>query len=133
MKGRTSTIVRRGWIASVLGYSALRFVVAWGALSRYGVDPLVFAVLDLATAYPYAHATAELVASAWSGRGDRAAAWALVALVMFVAPYGYVLAAGGAMPGSVRLTVVAVAVAMAAVVGTGLLRRSRAGGHALVL
>jgi hypothetical protein len=131
MNERVGRVLRQGWIVSVVGYSALRFVAAWGALGSYGVNPFVFGVIDVATAYPYAYASAEVVKSAWVGCARNATAWGVVALVMFVAPYAYVLAAGGAMPTSVRTAVVVIAVGMAAVVVVGLVRRTRRGAHAI--
>jgi hypothetical protein len=131
MNERVGRILRQGWIVSVVGYSVVRFVAAWGALGQYGVNPIVFGVIDVATAYPYAHATTQVVQNAWQGRARSATVWGAVALVMFVSPYAYILAAGGAMPPSVRTAVVAVTLAMAAVVVVGLVRRTRRGVHAI--
>jgi hypothetical protein len=132
MKEPVGRVLRHGWIAGVVGYSALRLITAWGALGRYGVDPFVFGAIDIATAYPYACATAAVVSNALAGRTRYAIAWSVVALAMFAAPYAYVLAAGGEMPASIRLAVLAFAMVMAmVVVVVGLVRRARRGARAI--
>ncbi len=128
--GRLGSLLRRGWLVSVVGYTVARLVVAWGALGSYGVNPVVFAVVDVATAWPYAVATSNVVASAWRGDTRRLLGWAAAALVLFLAPYAYLFAAGAAMPASVRTALAVMVVAIGAMVATGLVRRARRPVHA---
>ncbi len=92
----------RAWIGAIVGYSVLRFVIAWGAMGEYGVNPWVFGVIDVGTAWPYAKSTAGMVKAGWGGRWVLLAQWSVVALVTFFAPYLYLWIAGNGMPDSLE-------------------------------
>ena len=86
--------VGRVWILVVCGYSLLRALLAWPLLVHYGVNPAVFLVLDVATAYPLALGQVRIVGG-FRGR-DYAAVqgWSVVAGGAFLLPYAYLLVAG---------------------------------------
>ena len=43
--------VGKAWIVTIFGYSALRALVVWPTLSTYGVNPWIFLVIDVGTAW----------------------------------------------------------------------------------
>lgn len=97
---RSLGVFGRAWIAGILLFSAARALIAWPALSKYGVDPVVFLVLDLVTAFPYGIGQAVTVKLLRTeGRPVRdAVPWGVMVGVMFMAPYVYIVAASGSMP-----------------------------------
>lgn len=105
----------RLWILALCGYSLLRALLAWPLLVHYGVNPAVFLVLDVATAYPLALGQVRIVGG-FRGR-DYAAVqgWSVVAGGAFLLPYAYLLVAGHArMPVEMTGGVVALVSVLAA-------------------
>lgn len=80
--------LERTWVIGVVAFVIARFALAYSAIgeeSRAAV--IVFGVLDLVTAVPYAVATARLVTSLVDRNALSAARWGIVASVAFLAPY----------------------------------------------
>lgn len=94
--------VERAWIWSIVGYSILRFVIAWGAFGEHGANPWIFGVIDVGTAWPYAKSVAVVCrrAAAFDWRG--LALPIAIAVTTFFAPYAYLWFAAGEMPTGVR-------------------------------
>ena len=86
----------------MVGYTVLRFVVAWGAFGEHGANVWIFGLLDVGTAWPYAKAVAVIcrrsAAFEWRGLPVPVA----VALASFFAPYAYLWLAAGEMPDTLR-------------------------------
>lgn len=91
------------WILSVVGYTVLRFVVAWGAFGDHGTSPWIFGFIDIATAVPYAKAVALVCRRAAAFEWRRLPMPVAVALVSFFAPYAYLWFSAGSMPDGVRV------------------------------
>lgn len=110
---------KRAWIGGVVGYSVLRAVIAWSVFSDYGVNPWVFAVIDVGTAIPYAWCIAELPGAIIARQSRRLVAMVSVAIVTFFAPYAYVWLAADGAPTNLRsgLVVLVVCLLGAAIVG----------------
>lgn len=125
-----AALAEQAWIWSVVGYTLLRFVIAWGAFGEHGANVWIFGLLDVGTAWPYAKAVAVIcrrsAAFDWRGLPLPVA----VALVSFFAPYAYLWLAAGEMPSSLRagLALFVVIVFGAAVLGVvSKVRKLRAG------
>lgn len=107
--GRTTSrrnfgrIIEQTWIWTVVGYSLLRFVVAWGAFSEHGANVWVFGLIDVGTAWPYGKGVAlvckRVANSEWKGLPLPLVA----ALGSFFAPYAYLWFAAGEMPSGMRV------------------------------
>jgi hypothetical protein len=97
-----AALVEQAWIWSVVGYTVLRFVVAWGAFGEHGANVWIFGLLDVGTAWPYAKAVAVICrrSAAFEWRGLPLPI--MVALASFFAPYAYLWLAAGEMPDSLR-------------------------------
>lgn len=67
-------------------------------LTGYGVDPWIYAVVDLGSSLPYAIASARTLGALVDQRFRRATAWGALAAVSFVAPDTYIVTAGRALP-----------------------------------
>lgn len=97
---RSLGVFGRAWIVGIFLFSAARALIAWPTLGRYGVDPVLFLVLDLVTAFPYGLGQAVTVKILRTdGRPVRdAVPWGVMVAVMFLAPYVYIVLASGSMP-----------------------------------
>lgn len=99
-------IAEQTWIWTIVGYTLLRFVVAWGAFSDHGANIWVFGLLDVGTAWPYAKAVAEVCKRAARSEWVRLPVPFTVALGSFFAPYAYLWFAAGEMPPGIRVGMV---------------------------
>jgi len=116
------------WVIGVLVFVIVRFIVAYSALSDYGLTVWIFGFLDIATAVPYAVGTARLVTSLVDKNVQAAARWGIIACVSFLAPYAWVAWAGrdGEFPSAVYIAIVVLVVCLGANAVVGILRRVRA-------
>ena len=74
-------------------------------LGRYGVNPWVYAGIEIATSGPYGVATARVITSLLDRNRQAAGRWAALGLAMFIAPDLYIVAAGRGMPAYVYVVV----------------------------
>lgn len=102
-KRNYARIIEQTWIWSIVGYSVLRFFIAWGAFSDHGANPWIFGIIDVATAWPYAKAVAVVCKRSANNDWSRLPVPVGVALTTFFAPYAYLWFAAGEMPGGLRL------------------------------
>lgn len=87
------------WIVGVFAFSIVRALVAWPTLGRYGVNPWVFLLIDVATAFPYAYGQVKLIKVCIAKDLRSIQLWSLLVLVSFLAPYIYIFIAGsGELP-----------------------------------
>jgi hypothetical protein len=91
--------IGRAWILGVFAFSVARALVVWPTLGDFGVNPWIFLVIDVVTAFPYAYGQVRVVNGARAGDWRDVQIWAFVTFVMFIAPYAYIVGAGsGEMP-----------------------------------
>ena len=102
-KRNYARIAEQTWIWSVVGYTILRFVIAWGAFSEHGANVWIFGILDVGTAWPYAKSVALVCKRAAHREWKALPVPLLVALASFFAPYAYLWFAAGEMPAGVRV------------------------------
>lgn len=96
-------IAEQTWIWTIVGYSLLRFVIAWGAFSDHGANPWIFGILDVGTAWPYAKAVAIVCKRSANSEWRRLPWPGAVALTFFFLPYAYLWFAAGEMPAGLRV------------------------------
>ena len=89
------------WIAANVVYAAVRTIVAWATVSRYGVSVFGFAAVEVGSSIPYAVATGRFVTALADIRRHDAASWGALALFCFPMPEVYVGIAGRGMPAPV--------------------------------
>ena len=104
-QGRTTQASRTLWVGITLAWGFGRVLVVWGTLGRYGVNPWVYAGIEIATSGPYGVATARVVTSLLDRNRQAAGRWAALGLAMFIAPDLYIVAAGRGMPAYVYVVV----------------------------
>ncbi len=87
--------LERSWVLGVVLFVLIRFALAYSALADESrVTVVVFGLLDLGTAVPYALGTARLVTSVVDGDHQAAARWGTLASGCFLAPYLWIAWAG---------------------------------------
>jgi len=96
-------IAERAWIWSVVGYSLLRLVVAWGAFGEHGVNVWVFGIIDVGTAWPYAKSVALVCRRVANSQWNQLPMPLTIAIACFFAPYAYIWFAAGEMPDGLRV------------------------------
>lgn len=93
--GSRRQVLEVSWVIGVVVFVIIRFVIAYSTLAQYGrMTVIVFGVLDIATAVPYALGTARVVTGLVDRRIAAASRWAMVACASFVAPYVWLAWAG---------------------------------------
>jgi hypothetical protein len=94
-RSRRRRTLEASWVVGVVVFVVIRFALAYSALaeeSRFTV--VVFGLLDLGTAVPYAVGTARLVTSLVDRDTQAAARWGALASGCFLAPYLWIAWAG---------------------------------------
>jgi hypothetical protein len=114
-------------IAGIIVCVVSRFVVTWESFGDYGVNPWVFAAIDLATAWPYARAWPRVLRATRERRTDAALRAGLVLAACLAAPYLYVAAAARHAPAELLVGLGAVLAFAAGLVGMRLVRAHRSG------
>jgi len=101
-KRNYARIAELTWIWSIVGYSILRFVIAWGAFAEHGANVWIFGLIDVGTAWPYAKSVAIVCKRAANSNWAHLPVPLALALSTFFAPYAYLWFAAGEMPAGVR-------------------------------
>lgn len=83
--------LERSWVIGVLIFVAVRFAATYSVMPEDRTTVVVFGLLDIGTAVPYAIGIARLVSSLVDRRPQAAARWGIVASVSFMAPYVWLL------------------------------------------
>lgn len=116
------------WVVGVVVFVLIRFALAYSALAAESrATVLIFGLLDLGTAVPYALGTARLVAGLVDGDHQAAARWGAVASGSFLAPYLWIAWAGrdGGFPTVVYVVTLIFVASLGANAVIGIRRRVR--------
>lgn len=105
---RRRRLLSRVWAAMVIGWSLVRTLIVWAALGRYGLDPRVYLVVDLASSVVTGTSTPRMVIAFIDDHYRQAAEWAAVSLVAFLVPDVYIFLGTSHLPPRLALGVVAV-------------------------
>ena len=102
----------RLWTGSIFIYTIVATIVVWKSLSKYGVNPWIFAVIDAITSYTYGITSARMVIALIAKNSKLARKWALGAAVSFITPQAYILIAAKNAPADVYRIVIGVITAL---------------------
>ncbi len=111
----------RLWTGSIFIYTIVATIVVWKGLSKYGVNPWIFAVIDAITSYTYGITSARMVIALIAKNSQLARKWALGAAVSFIIPQAYILIAAKNTPADVYRIVIGVITALFLFTATSLL------------
>lgn len=98
----------RLWASSILLYTVFATIVVWKTLSKYGVNPIIFAVIDAITSWSYGIGTARLVTTLIEKKRDQLTKWVFVSALSFIIPPIYVLSSASHAPKSDYYSVIGV-------------------------
>ena len=110
----------RLWASTILLYTVGATLVVWKTLGKYGVNVLLFFIIDGITSWTYGIATARLLMNVVKREWRASRKWAWFAAISFVTPQIYILASARHAPHDVYLIVVVV-IALLVLFATGTL------------
>lgn len=101
-------LLGQAWTFTVVIFCVLRAVAVWPVLISHGVNPWWFVAIDVGTAPTYGLGQAMGVKMIRDERRPMrdAMPWIAMLFVSFVAPYAYLLASAGKLPGYVVVGIV---------------------------
>lgn len=118
-------IIEQTWIWSMVGYSLLRFFIAWGAFSEHGANVWVFGLVDVGTAWPYGKSVAVVCKRAARSEWKRLPIPLVWAITTFFAPYAYLWFAAGEMPNGMRVGMAICVTVLLIAASVGVLAKTR--------
>lgn len=118
--------IGRLWVVATVAYGILRVVLAGAFLADYGLNVVVFAIIEIGSSLMLGISSARLTASMVAGRGGKRGWLLAVVVVSYFAPDTYVLVFAGRMPGEVLVPVLAI-VCVGVITGIVRFRRFRSG------
>jgi len=86
----TTATKERVWVLLVVVYGFGKSLVVWGALGKYGVNPFIYLVVDIAAAIPYGIATARVVINGIARNWREVRKWSRVATITHFIPDIYI-------------------------------------------
>ena len=119
------SLIEQTWIWSVVGYTLVRFFIAWGAFADHGVNVWIFGLIDVGSAWPYGKAVAVVCRRVANGDWSRLPVPLVTAVAMFFAPYAYLWFAAGEMPSGMRLGLVMCVLVLFVAATSGVIAKSR--------
>lgn len=90
--------VEKAFTGVVLLIIVVRFFVAWGSFGDNNVNPFIFLVCDLVTAWPYAHYTTKTAYALTRYEYRKACVSGLWWFFWFIIPYLYIVYVGQDVP-----------------------------------
>ena len=91
-------LVERLMASTVVLYSFAATFVVWRELRQFGVNPILFFVIDVATSWPYGIATTRIVVNFINKEWRAVQKWSWIASACFVTPQIYVLLTASSAP-----------------------------------
>jgi len=110
--------IERSWVVVSVLYGLFRASLVWAFLSKYGVNTLIFLVIELTSSALYGLSSARVVGAIVDSRWRKLRQWIPAALVTYAAPDAYVFASAGHLPGNmleILLSIFAVTAVITAV------------------
>lgn len=121
------TLLSRLWVLGSVAYGGLRALLVWKFLSGYGVNPWLFASVELSSSGAYGWTSARLVVHVidrnWVGLRWSAPA----TLVAYATPDAYVFLTVGSLPNGLMATIITIVCVSASLASVALFREIRRG------
>ncbi len=90
-RSKRETFWERIWASTIILYSFGATFVVWKAMRKYGTNPYLFFVIDVATSWLYGLASARLVMAIIKKRTSQISKWGIYSALNFVIPQLYIL------------------------------------------
>ena len=115
--------IQRLWVVLSVIYGVFRWVLVWHYLKKYGVQPMIFGVIELSSSCGYAIYSGRLVVAAIDQELSRHKRVVMITIMWFILPDVYIFMSAGQMPRTV-VGFIVTAVLFTGVIGvTAILRR----------
>ena len=95
---RKRQMLSRLWASVVIGWSLIRTVIIWAALSDYGFNPWIYVSIDLVCSTIDAFTTPRMVLCFIDDLYKPAIMWGIVSLVAYVIPDIYIFEGTRTLP-----------------------------------
>lgn len=118
-------IIEKLWAGTIVLYSFGATFIVWKTLAKYGVNPILFFVIDVCTSWPYGIATARMVVKIVERDWIAVRKWTVIAALTFVTPQVYILAAAHHAPRDVYVIIITVLALLALVTIVSLIVKIR--------
>lgn len=118
-------ILQYAWLFAVAAWACFRIFAVDTWLAKYGVNTVVFAVVEIGSSIPYGIGSARCVTSLIDRRRTPAIWWGLMGVVGFIAPDLYMLTAGKSMPAMTYAIIIGAFTVLGTFSLVGLIRQYR--------
>ena len=124
---RRRKVLSRTWGVIVVTWSLVRALVVWAALSEYGINPIVYLLIDLASAFVDAFTTPRMVLAFIDSQYRSAAKWLLISAGAFIVPDLYLFIGTRYLPKRVIVVILAIITVTLTVAIVSVVRKVAAG------
>ena len=114
--------LKRAWIGVVLAYSFIRALLIWKIFAKFGVNPFIYLIIDLVSAYFYAIYSANLVEAVIKRQHRLTLKFLLLSLITNFLPDLYVLVSANSVPSFIFRTFIDVILILAIFATIGIIR-----------
>lgn len=102
------------WFALVLAWSIIRSVIIARVFHKYGLNPILYFLIDFLSSFIYAHASAQSLLAYIDKNKVRAIWWGLATIPAFYAPDIYIIYSSKQVPTSTYIGFAVILAAMSA-------------------
>lgn len=120
-------IYERVWIVFGLFWAVGRVIVAKATVEKYGVNITIFAVIEIAAAWPHAVGAARVITNLIDRNPAGAMPWGVMLAVSHIAPELYIALVGSHMPLGVYISLAFIVVGLGALAIVGIIQKVRIG------
>jgi hypothetical protein len=106
-------LLERFWILATVGYGVGKAVIVGFVLGRYGVNPWIYAVIEISTSFVLGVASAKTVGAAVDRAWGPSLRWGSLTAVVYFAPDVSLFIMGKGMPREVWITLLLIIVVLA--------------------
>lgn len=120
-------IYERIWIVLGVLWAVGRVIVAKATVEKYGVNITVFAIIEIAAAWPHAVGAARVITNLIDRNPHGALPWGIMLAVSHIAPELYIAVVGSHMPIGVYVSLAMIVIGLGALAVVGILQKVRIG------
>lgn len=117
----------QAWIVLGVLWALVRVVIAKATVEKYGVNITVFAIIEIAVAWPHGLGAARVVAKLIDRDPHGAMPWGLLLAVSHIAPELYIAVVGSHMPLGVYISLAFIVFGLGALAVIGIVQKVRIG------
>lgn len=114
--------LKRAWMGVVLGYAVIRALLIWKVFAKYGVNPYLYLIIDLVSAYFYAIYSTNLVEKYLQKEFRLTTKYLLLTIFTNFLPDIYILISAKSVPEFIFRTFVQIILLLGLIAALGIIR-----------